>query len=145
MRNQRLVALAFAATVVAGPAGADSTAFEAAFTSADQPATSVAPAPEPRTIGSGMASYYGRKFAGRRTASGDAFDPDGYTAAHRTLPFGSKVRVTNARTGASVTVRINDRGPWHGNRLIDLSDAAARDIGLMSAGSGKVELALLSE
>ena len=94
------------------------------------------------TIGKGMASYYGRELAGNRTASGERFNPTDLTAAHRTLPFGSKVRVTNARTGASVVVRINDRGPFHGNRLIDLSEAAAREIGIRSAGSGTVEIAL---
>ena len=92
-------------------------------------------------LGSGMASWYGTDFAGRRTASGEAFDPGEYTAAHRTLPFGSRVRVS--RGGKSVVVRINDRGPFHGNRVIDLSRAAASDLGLVSAGSGQVQLALL--
>ena len=93
-------------------------------------------------IGDGMASWYGRKFAGRRTASGERFDPGGYTAAHRTLPFGSRVRVTNA-AGKSVVVRINDRGPFHGGRVIDLSQAAAAELGLVRAGSGRVSLALI--
>ncbi|KTR84983.1 lipoprotein [Novosphingobium barchaimii] len=89
-----------------------------------------------------MASYYGHELAGNRTASGERFNPADLTAAHRTLPLGSKVRVTNPRTGDSVIVRINDRGPFHGNRLIDLSEAAAREIGIRAAGSGKVELAV---
>jgi len=93
-------------------------------------------------IGGGVASWYGREFAGRRTASGERFDPAGYTAAHRTLPFGSRVRVTNA-AGKSVVVRINDRGPFHGGRVIDLSQAAAADLGIVRAGSGRVELAVL--
>ncbi|HEY6815579.1 MAG TPA: septal ring lytic transglycosylase RlpA family protein [Croceibacterium sp.] len=93
-------------------------------------------------IGSGVASWYGREFAGRRTASGERFDPAGYTAAHRTLPFGSRVRVTNA-SGESVVVRINDRGPFHGGRVIDLSQAAAAELGIVRSGSGRVELALL--
>jgi rare lipoprotein A len=93
-------------------------------------------------IGSGMASWYGREFAGRRTASGERFDPAQYTAAHRTLPFGSRVRVTGA-SGKSVVVRINDRGPFHGGRVIDLSQAAAAELGIVRAGSGRVELALL--
>ncbi|MBT2133374.1 septal ring lytic transglycosylase RlpA family protein [Croceibacterium sp. LX-88] len=96
---------------------------------------------EARDIGGGVASWYGREFEGRRTASGERFDPDEYTAAHRTLPFGSKVRVS--RNGHSVVVRINDRGPFHGNRVIDLSQAAAEDLGIRSAGSGRVELAVL--
>jgi rare lipoprotein A len=97
------------------------------------------------TVASGMASYYGRELAGNRTASGERFDPSDLTAAHRTLPLGSKVRVTNPRTGESVIVRINDRGPFHSNRLIDLSEAAAREIGIRSAGSGMVELAVAGD
>jgi rare lipoprotein A len=93
-------------------------------------------------IGGGVASWYGREFAGRKTASGERFDPGEYTAAHRTLPFGSRVRVTNA-AGESVVVRINDRGPFHGGRVIDLSQAAAADLGIVRAGSGRVQLALL--
>ena len=93
-------------------------------------------------IGGGVASWYGREFAGRRTASGERFNPTDYTAAHRTLPFGTRVRVTNA-AGRSVVVRINDRGPFHGGRVIDLSQAAAAELGLVRAGSGRVQLALL--
>ena len=95
-------------------------------------------------LGSGVASFYGRAFAGRPTASGERFDPQQHTAAHRTLPFGSKVRVTNSRNGRSVVVRINDRGPFTGGRLIDLSRGAAEEIGIISAGHGKVEIELLS-
>ncbi len=94
-------------------------------------------------LGTGEASWYGPKFAGRRTASGETFDPTELTAAHRTLPFGSLVRVTSNRTGKSVVVRINDRGPYHGNRVIDLSEAAAKEIGIKSRGRGNVDLALL--
>lgn len=94
-------------------------------------------------VGGGEASWYGKQFAGRRTASGERFDPAELTAAHRTLPFGTKVRVTNARNGDSVVVRINDRGPYAHNRVIDLSHAAAREIGIVGAGRGEVELALL--
>jgi rare lipoprotein A len=93
-------------------------------------------------IPSGVASWYGPGFAGRKTANGERFDPGQMTAAHRTLPFGSKVRVT--RNGKSVVVRINDRGPFHGGRVIDLSQAAAAELGLVRAGSGHVELALVS-
>lgn len=95
-------------------------------------------------IGSGMASYYGHELAGNRTASGDRFDPAALTAAHRTLPFGTQVQVTFAATGDSVIVTINDRGPFHGNRVIDLSEAAARQIGLARTGHGIVRLAVLS-
>lgn len=96
-------------------------------------------------LGTGEASWYGPKFAGRPTASGETFDPTELTAAHRTLPFGSLVRVTSERTGKSVVVRINDRGPYHGNRVIDLSEAAAREIGIKNRGRGHVELALLDD
>ena len=95
-------------------------------------------------IGGGVASWYGREFAGRKTASGERFNPAEYTAAHRTLPFGTRVRVTNA-SGESVVVRINDRGPFHGGRVIDLSQAAAADLGIVRAGSGRVTLALLDD
>lgn len=103
------------------------------------------PQPAYATIGSGMASYYGRELAGNRTASGERFNPSDLTAAHRTLPLGSKVRVTNPRTGDSVVVRINDRGPFHGGRLIDLSEAAARQIGIRAAGRGMVQLAVAAD
>jgi rare lipoprotein A len=96
-------------------------------------------------VGSGLASYYGRELAGNRTASGERFNPSDLTAAHRTLPLGSKVRVTNTKTGESIIVRINDRGPFHSNRLIDLSEAAAREVGIRAAGSGRVELAVLAD
>ena len=94
-------------------------------------------------IATGVASYYGRRFHGRRTASGEAFDMTAMTAAHRSLPFGTQVRVINPRNGRSVVVRINDRGPFSGNRLIDLSRAAAEEIGIVRAGHGRVELALV--
>ena len=97
---------------------------------------------EGSSIAGGVASWYGREFAGHRTANGERFDPSDYTAAHRTLPFGSRVRVTNA-AGKSVVVRINDRGPFSGHRVIDLSQAAAAELGLVRSGSGRVQLALL--
>lgn len=91
----------------------------------------------------GIASFYGKRFAGRLTANGERFDPRKLTAAHRTLPFGSKVRVTNRRNGKSVVVRINDRGPFHPNRDIDLSRKAAERIGLIDQGIGPVQIAPL--
>ncbi len=97
-----------------------------------------------RTLGSGEASFYGREFAGRPTANGETFDPAGLTAAHRTLPFGSKVRVTNAHNGRSVVVRINDRGPFVEDRLIDVSSHAARQLGMVRSGTARVKLELLS-
>ncbi len=106
-------------------------------------AQETADADDGTVIGSGVASFYGRKFNGRRTASGETFDMNQLTAAHRTLPFGSHVKVTNPANGKSVVVRINDRGPFHGNRVIDLSRSAATTLGLIARGSGTVELSLL--
>lgn len=106
-------------------------------------ATEPADRPRVKFLGGGEASYYGRRFAGKRTASGERFSPRHLTAAHRTLAFGSRVRVTNKRNGKSVIVRINDRGPFHRARIIDLSNEAARRIGLLARGRGQVELALL--
>ena len=89
------------------------------------------------------ASYYGKRFAGRPTANGERFDPYAMTAAHRTLPFGTMVEVTNVRNGKTVTVRINDRGPFHGNRAIDLSRGAAEKIDMIASGHGKVTIRTL--
>ncbi|MGB7370711.1 septal ring lytic transglycosylase RlpA family protein [Erythrobacter sp.] len=96
-----------------------------------------------KDLGAGVASYYGRRFHGRRTANGERFNMNALTAAHRTLPFGSKVRVINPRNGREVTVRINDRGPFTGGRVIDLSRAAAERIGLIKRGHVRVELELI--
>lgn len=91
-------------------------------------------------LGEGRASYYGRELSGRRTASGERFDPTDFTAAHRTLPFGTHVRVTNLRNAKSVVVRVNDRGPFHRSRVIDISRAAADAIGMTRAGTATVRL-----
>jgi len=88
----------------------------------------------------GTASWYGSKFHGRRTASGEVYDQNAMTAAHRTLPFGTRVNVKYLATGEEVTVRINDRGPHISGRIIDLSRAAAERIGLAGAGLGEVKL-----
>lgn len=88
----------------------------------------------------GLASWYGRKFHGQRTASGETYDMFAMTAAHKTLPIPSYARVTNLANGKSVVVRINDRGPFHSSRIIDLSYGAAQRIGLAARGSGMVEV-----
>ncbi len=87
--------------------------------------------------GDGLASFYG---SDQQTASGERFNPRAMTAAHRTLPFGTKVRVTNVRSGRAVTVRINDRGPFVPGRVIDLSQAAAEELGIVAHGIAKVKL-----
>jgi rare lipoprotein A len=93
----------------------------------------------------GYATWYGRAFAGRRTASGERFDPAKMTAAHRTLPFGTWVQVTRVDTRASVRVRVTDRGPWgHEDRIIDLSQAAAARIGLTKVGMTRVEVRVVT-
>jgi rare lipoprotein A len=92
----------------------------------------------------GIASWYGGKFHGRCTASGEIFNMNHYTAAHRTLPFNTRVRVTNLRNGRYTIVRINDRGPFVRGREIDLSYMAARDIGMLEKGLERVKLEILA-
>jgi rare lipoprotein A len=91
----------------------------------------------------GHASWYGDEFASRTTASGERFDPDKLTGAHRTLPLGTKVRVTNLLNGRSVMVRINDRGPYMMRREIDLSYGAARALGMIRRGIARVRIELV--
>lgn len=98
---------------------------------------------EDAVVGSGEASYYGDEFAGRPTASGELFEPTRLTAAHRSLPLGSRVRVTNMQTDESVIVRVNDRGPFAKNRVIDVSRGAAREIGMLQSGTARVRLELV--
>jgi len=98
--------------------------------------------PEPKAYQVGMASWYGKQFHGRATASGEDFDMFELTAAHRQLPLGTEVRVTNLRNGKSVVVRVNDRGPYVGDRVIDLSYSAARLLSFRS-GVEKVRLDLI--
>jgi rare lipoprotein A len=135
-------ALALAATLVACLHASENTparseapapAFEGSF-------ERQAPAPRGE-VQVGFATWYGAAFAGRRTASGEPFDPLRLTAAHRTLPFGTWVEVTRVDTGASVRVRITDRGPFgHADRIIDLSRGAAEYLDLVKAGTCRVEL-----
>ena len=91
----------------------------------------------------GEASYYADSLNGNTTASGEPYDKNALSAAHRTLAFGTKVRVTYLKTGQSVEVVINDRGPHVKNRIIDLSGAAAKQLGLIDAGHGKVKLEII--
>lgn len=166
--SRSIQAIAAAGLLGLAPLAASSAAAPDAPASAIEPATSVAAvelvplqpssgvtapgidaaapsAPQETVLGRGSASYYAAKFNGRRTASGERFDNSEYTAAHRTLPFGSRVRLTNTANGKSVIVRINDRGPFSPGRMIDVSRAAADDLGLVARGHGTVELALIAE
>jgi rare lipoprotein A len=102
------------------------------------------PAPPPRvTVLHGRASWYGEPHHGRKTASGETFDMHRLTAAHLTLPLGTRLLVTNVANGRSVVVRVNDRGPYRRDRILDLSYAAARALHAVEAGVIKVRLALL--
>lgn len=135
-----LVPLPAETDVTAGTAGT------AAPRAAPDLAAPPAPAaPQETLLGRGTASYYAARFHGRRTASGEIFDNRAMTAAHRTLPFGALVRVTNPANGASVVVRITDRGPFSRGRMIDVSRAAAEELGLVARGHGTVELALIAD
>ncbi len=101
-----------------------------------------------RTAGScerGRASWYGGHFHGRKTASGETYDKEALTAAHPRLPFGTVVRVTNEKNGWSVNVRINDRGPHAKGRIIDLSEAAARQLGMIGDGVVPVSVRIVSK
>lgn len=112
-----------------------------------EPAPPPPPAPprvEPEEVASGIASWYGPGFHGKTTASGERYDQDELTAAHPSLPFGALVRVTLLETGRSVVVRITDRGPTTG-KIIDVSRAAARALGLIEPGTGEVRLEVLRD
>jgi rare lipoprotein A len=91
----------------------------------------------------GQASWYGKAHQGQVTASGERFDMHALTAAHRTLPFGTMVRVTHLKSGKSVNVRINDRGPFRSGRIIDLSYEAARRLGIVARGTARVQLTVI--
>lgn len=99
--------------------------------------------PAPGRQFTAVASWYGEPFHGRLTASGERYDMHGYTAAHRSLPFGTRLRVTNPETGRSSVVTVNDRGPFIRGRHLDLSYGAAREIGLVGDGVGRVTVEVL--
>ena len=101
-----------------------------------------APRGEGGPIAEGVASYYGGALRGNRTASGERFDPDAFTAAHRSLAFGTCLLVENAANGRSVRVRVNDRGPFTRGRILDVSEAAARALDFIRQGIARVRLFL---
>ncbi|MGS5089004.1 septal ring lytic transglycosylase RlpA family protein [Hydrogenophaga sp. A37] len=119
------------------PSGAPTARGDATPETGDRPVTASAP---DQLIAQGLASWYGRKFHGRRTASGERYDMHDFTAAHKTLPFGTRVRVRSLQTGKEVVVRINDRGPYRHRRIIDLSQAAITALGVRHRGVTSVEL-----
>ena len=107
---------------------------------ASRPAPQVVSPPSVKEPIVGKASWYGRNFNGKTTASGQAFDETKMTAAHKTLPLGSKAKVTNLNNGKSVVVEINDRGPYTKGRIIDLSHAAAKGLGIGDHGTARVSI-----
>ncbi|MEO0642195.1 MAG: septal ring lytic transglycosylase RlpA family protein [Pseudomonadota bacterium] len=144
---------------VASPDAAPVSSLAAAFATLGAPTPVSSPAPgavdltafDPprgprvvRSLGTKVASYYGKRFHGRRTANGERFDMNAMTAAHKTLPFGTRVRVTNPANGRAVTVRINDRGPFIAGRAIDLSRAAAQRLGMIQRGHARVRLDIVA-
>jgi rare lipoprotein A len=141
-KNVRPMVIPVAQPIVAKPL--PTAASQAAPTSLDLE-TEVANPDKPQVLSTqtGEASWYGPE-GGPLTATGERYNPQGLSAAHRTLPFGSKVQVTNLRNNQSVIVRINDRGPFTGGRIIDLSAAAAAEVGIKQSGVGKVRIEVLS-
>jgi rare lipoprotein A len=132
-----------AATIPATAASATAAASIAPIVKIEQPAETIQPAIDKIVATqSGQASWYGIE-GGPKTANGEKYNPSGLTAAHRTLPFGTKVRVTSIKTGKAVTVRINDRGPFHSRRIIDVSAGAAEVIGIKDDGVGNVRVEVL--
>jgi rare lipoprotein A len=99
-----------------------------------------APSTAATTVLRGRASWYGSYFQGKRTTSGERYNRNKYTCAHKTLPFGTRLRVTNVASGQSVTVRVNDRGPFVRGRVVDVSYAAAEELGMVGGGVAKVKL-----
>jgi rare lipoprotein A len=97
------------------------------------------------TVQEGVVSWYGAQFHNRKTASGERFDSGAMTMAHPSLPFGTVAKVTNLRNGRSVVVRVNDRGPFVGKRIADLSQAAATEIGMLRKGLAKVRIEVLGD
>lgn len=133
MRLRFVLAGASLAFVAAG-SSAGSASSKASSDAAHATAVAASAPAQPGKTTRGKLSYYGRRFEGRLTASGEDFDPDALTMAHRSLPFGTRVRVTNRRNGRSVIVRVNDRGPAVASRIGDVSLAAARRLGMLKRG-----------
>jgi rare lipoprotein A len=135
--------LAIAPAVQSQPASAPAAAAPA---TASTPAPAAAPAAATSAdVSEGKIAYYGRKFAGRKTASGERFNPGAMTMAHKTLPFGTMVRVTNLKTNKSVVVRVNDRGPTTPDRIGDVSAAAASKLRMLRSGVVEAKLEVVGQ
>jgi rare lipoprotein A len=134
--------LAFAQGAASAPAAAPAPVMAPAPAAA--PAAAAPMAAGGADVSEGKIAHYGRKFAGRRTASGERFNPAALTLAHNSLPFGTKVRITNLANKRSVVARVNDRGPSTPGRIADLSTAAARRIGMLRAGIVEAKLEVVS-
>jgi rare lipoprotein A len=149
MRVSGFHALLLVTATLAGGCGiASAQTSPAPATPAAIPAAAPAATPAVKATASvetGKIAWYGRKFAGRRTASGESFNPDALTMAHKTLPFGTRVKVTNLANKKSVTLRVNDRGPTQADRIGDVSLAAARQLGMVRSGVADAELEVVSE
>ena len=109
------------------------------------PLAKIPPPSQPTLVETGLASWYGPRFHGKLTASGEVYSQENFTAAHRTLPWGSRVKVTNLANGKSVEVRINDRGPFGEGRIVDVSRAAARVLGIVGSGITTVRVEWLPD
>jgi rare lipoprotein A len=145
--HSALALLALACTPLTNAADAPKPA-AAASTPAAASATPAPAAPAPATSGgteSGLAAVYSDKLNGRKTASGERYDRNALTAAHKTLPFGTRVKVTNTKNKKTVTVRINDRGPVQAGRILDLSPAAAKALGIGAKGMGEISVEVTGE
>ena len=146
------VALSVAGSLLASSALAQSASAPAAAAKPAEVAPAPAPTPAPATAVaasgdamSGTSAWYGRKFNGRKTASGQRFNADAMTAAHPTLPFGTRVKVTNTKNNRSVVVVINDRGPSTPGRMLDVTQAAATRLGFVRAGTADVKLEVVGQ
>lgn len=129
----------------AAPAKAEPAPAAAAPAATPAPAPVAAAPAAPAGAMEGLAAYYSNRLNGRKTASGEVFDQGKLTAAHQTLAYGTKVKVTNTKNNRSVVVRINDRGPTQAGRVIDLSQAAASKLGMMKSGLVPVKLEVVAE
>lgn len=145
LTSRLICALLVVSVATCGSAPRIEPSMTAAPGNTSQPQSTPQPAViESATIATGNASWYGPGFDGKTTASGEIFNQNLFTAAHRTLPFGTIVRVKCLKNGHTVDVRINDRGPFSKGRIIDLSKAAAAQIGLVERGIGPVEVRVIS-